>query len=58
MIDAYNGEPKSDMEYPDYYHEMIDDEKLWMIDSLAGTWFKVDKYRKNTGFKCFDIKIN
>lgn len=46
------------MEYPDYYHEMIDDEKLWMIDSLAGTWFKVDKYRKNTGFKCFDIKIN
>ena len=46
VVDSYNGEPKRDMKYPDYYHEMIDDEKLWMIDSLAGTWFKVNKIER------------
>ena len=41
-IKAYHlGEPKRNMIFPNYYDEMLNDEALWLIDSLSGTWFEV-----------------
>ena len=37
----YSGEPKSNMLFPKYYDEMLNDEDLWMVDTLSGTWFEV-----------------
>lgn len=37
----YLGEPKRNMIFPQYYNEMLNDEDLWLVDSLRGTWFEV-----------------
>lgn len=39
----YSGKSKSDMKYPEYYKEMLDDEDLWFLESLTGTWFEVER---------------
>ena len=36
---AFNGLPRTDMKYPEYYSRMIDDENMWLLDSLMGSWF-------------------
>lgn len=39
---VYAGTPKKDMNYPEYYNEMLMDDSLWIVDSLDGTWFEID----------------
>lgn len=34
-----NSSPTDGMVYPAYYNELIDDENMWIADSLDGTWF-------------------
>ena len=41
LLDFHNGDALSDFCYPEYYKEMVEDEDVWMLDSLAGTWLKV-----------------
>ena len=43
VIDAFNGPCKKDMIYPLYYEEMLNDEDMWAVDSLEGSWFKINK---------------
>lgn len=38
----FNGEPDFEMVYPEYYEKMLDDEDVWTMDSLEGTWFKIN----------------
>lgn len=40
--DSYTGLPRKDMPYPSYYTAMINDDSMWMIESLEGTWIKID----------------
>lgn len=39
---VYTGELKSQMRCPEYYKTMLDDEDLWFLDSLEGTWFEIE----------------
>ena len=32
-------------ESPSYYEKLVDDEKLWQIDSLDGTWLKIGEIK-------------
>ena len=38
---CFNGEPDFEMLYPEYYETMLDDDDMWTMDSLEGTWFQV-----------------
>lgn len=42
ILESYNGSPTTEMNYPTYYNDMVEDESLWSFDSLVGTWFRVD----------------
>lgn len=42
ITESFNGSPKSEMIYPSYYDDMVEDDNLWMMDSLEGTWLKTD----------------
>lgn len=46
VIDIFNGEVKKEMIFPEYYKDLIMDDKFWMVDSLDGTWFKIDRIEK------------
>lgn len=41
LLDYHNGDALNDFCYPEYYEEMVEDEEVWMLDSLSGTWLKV-----------------
>lgn len=43
IVESFNGDPSPDMEFPEYYYDMLDDENLWTVESVSGTWFKVDQ---------------
>lgn len=42
LIDFHNGDVLSSFCYPKYYEEMVEDENFWLLESLSGTWLKVN----------------
>lgn len=44
LLDFYNGDALDDFCYPEYYREMLEDDSVWMMDSLSGTWLKVKNF--------------
>ena len=45
IIDYQYGEREKDGFSPDYYSNLVDDEKLWQIVSLDGTWLKLGEIK-------------
>jgi hypothetical protein len=43
IFNYWFGSPNKSMNFPVYYEELIDDERLWQIESLDGTWLKIGK---------------
>ena len=43
IIEYRYGKQEQEKKSPEYYKELVDDDKLWQIDSLEGTWFKISK---------------
>ena len=41
-----NGDPNCEMVYPDYYEDMLDDEDMWGMDTMDGTWFEVSSIKE------------
>ncbi len=39
VIEAFNGLPRNDMKYPDYYEKLMKDINMWLVSSMEGTWF-------------------
>ena len=46
VTSCFNGEPDFEMIFPEYYETMLDDEDMWTMDSLQGTWFKVTSIKE------------
>lgn len=40
---CFIGEATENMTFPEYYCEMLKDENFWQLESLNGTWFKINK---------------
>ena len=53
----YLGEPKHNMIFPNYYDEMLNDEDLWLVDSLSGTWFEVVEIKEISKSQAEQLKL-
>ena len=45
IMDFYYGKQKYDNKFPEYYYELVEDENLWQVDSLDGTWIKIGQIK-------------
>lgn len=46
-IEEYRyGDSEAGMKFPKYYKNLVEDEALWEIDSLSGTWLKIGPIRE------------
>lgn len=54
MLDARNSKPDSDMIYPEYYKEMMDD-LFWF--SFEGTWIKINGFRELNDSEILKLKL-
>lgn len=46
IFDYRFGKLEADMKSPEYYNKLVDDEKIWQIDSLEGTWLKISRIQR------------
>lgn len=53
----YSGEPKRNMIFPKYYDEMLNDEDLWLVDSLSGTWFEIVEIKEISKTQAERLKL-
>lgn len=53
----YSGEPKRNMIFPKYYNEMLNDEDLWLVDSLSGTWFEIVEIKEISKTQAERLKL-
>ena len=45
LLEFRYGKQQEKNDSPEYYASLVDDERLWQIDSLDGTWLKIGKIR-------------
>ena len=54
MLDARNSRPDSNMKFPEYYKEMMDD-LFWF--SFEGTWIKINGFRELNDSEILKLKL-
>ncbi len=43
---AFNGATNGQMLFPEYYKEMLEDDNVWLMDDMTGTWFEVSRIKE------------
>ena len=54
---AYNGQPAVGMNYPSYYDELVEDNSMWAVDSLQGTWFCLTRVEELSADKVSHLRL-
>lgn len=58
FVDYHVGKPKNEMNYPDYYSEMIDALSYTMDVSDSGTWLQVEKLSEMSSEQVNSLVMN
>lgn len=57
VLDFRYGDQENKEESPDYYENLVEDERLWQIDSLTGTWLKIGAIKSLDKSKAEEFKF-